>query len=105
MGATHVTVLVRNPASPEKTWEGLFLVDTGTVDGLVPRPHLEAIGLEPKGQRVYGLADGSEVRKISGRVSPYLLDTVQPSFAVSEPGHSYPDLLPPSAAMRSSSGG
>ena len=62
MGATHVTVLIRNPAQPEKTWEGLFLVDTGATDCLVPRPHLEAIGLEPKGQRIYGLANGTEMR-------------------------------------------
>lgn len=62
MGATHVTVLIRNPAEPDRTWEGLFLVDTGATDCLVPRPHLEAIGLKPKGQRTYGLADGSDVR-------------------------------------------
>ena len=62
MGATHVTVTIRNPAEPHKTWEGLFLVDTGATDCLVPRPHLEAIGLIPKGQRVYELADGSEIR-------------------------------------------
>ena len=62
MGATHVTVTIRNPAESERTWEGPFLVDTGATDSLVPRPHLEAIGLQPKGQRVYALADGSETR-------------------------------------------
>ena len=62
MGATHVTVLIRNPAEPDRTWEGLFLVDTGATDCLVPGPHLEAIGLEPKGQRSYELADGSEIK-------------------------------------------
>ena len=62
MRATHVTVTIRNPAEPHKTWEGLFLVDTGATDSLVPRPHLESIGLIPKGQRVYELADGSEIR-------------------------------------------
>ncbi len=62
MGATHVTVTIRNPAEPHKTWEGLFLVDTGATDSLVPRPHLESIGLIPKGQRVYELTDGSEIR-------------------------------------------
>ena len=53
---------IRNPAQPERTWEGLFLVDTGATDSLVPRPHLEAIGLAPRGQRIYELADGSELR-------------------------------------------
>lgn len=62
MGVVHVTAVVRNPAAPDKTWEGLFLVDTGAIDSLVPRPCLESIGLMPKGQRVYGLADGTEVR-------------------------------------------
>ena len=61
MGATHVTVTIRNPADPDRTWEGLFLVDTGATDSLVPRPHLESIGLRPKGRRVYELADGNEI--------------------------------------------
>ena len=59
---SHVTVAIRNPAEPERVWEGLFLVDTGVTDCLVPRQHLESIGLKPEGQRIYGLADGSEIR-------------------------------------------
>ena len=62
MGAIHVTVGIRNPAEPGRVWEGLFLVDTGATDCLVPRQHLESIGLAPKGRRVYELADGSEIR-------------------------------------------
>lgn len=61
MGATHVAVTIRNPAEPERAWEGLFLVDTGATDSLVPRAHMEAIGLAPKGNRTYELADGSEL--------------------------------------------
>lgn len=61
MGATHVTVTIHNPADPDNTWEALFLVDTGATDSLVPRKHLESIGLKPWGQRVYELADGSEL--------------------------------------------
>ena len=62
MGVTHVTVTIRNPADPARSWRGPCLVDTGAIDSLVPRPHLEAIGLKPKGQRVYTVADGSEIR-------------------------------------------
>ena len=62
MGATHVTATIRNPAEPERVREGLFLVDTGATDCLVPRQHLEAIGIMPEGHRIYGLADGSEIR-------------------------------------------
>ena len=62
MGITHVTAIIRNPAQPERTWEGEFLVDTGAMDCLVPQQHLEAIGLAPRSERVYSLADGSEIR-------------------------------------------
>ena len=62
MGAIHVSVGIRNPAEPDRIWEGLLLVDTGATDCLVPRQHLESIGLAPKGQRVYELTDGSEIR-------------------------------------------
>ena len=65
MGAIHVTVTIRNPAQPEKSWDGLFLVDAGRIlgatDSLVPRCCIEAIGLKPEGRRVYELADGREV--------------------------------------------
>ena len=61
MGTTHVTVTIRNPADRERVWEGLFLVDTGATDSLVPGQHLDAIGLEPRGRRAYELADGSDV--------------------------------------------
>lgn len=60
MGITQVTASVKNPAQPEKTWEGLFLVDTGSIDCLVPGKYLRQIGLKPKGHRSYELADGSE---------------------------------------------
>ena len=61
VGVTHVDVTVRNPAAPRRSWVGSFLVDTGAIDSLAPRPHLEAIGLKPAGQRVYQTADGREV--------------------------------------------
>ena len=62
MGATHVTVTIRNLAEPDRTWDGLFLVDTGATDCMVPRQHLEAIGIMPQGKRLYELADGKSVR-------------------------------------------
>ena len=62
---TQVTAAVRNPARPKKLWEGLFLVDTGAVDCMVPGKHLRALGLKPRGNRIYELADGSEVALIT----------------------------------------
>jgi clan AA aspartic protease len=61
MGITQVTAAVRNPARPRKFWEGLFLVDRRAIDCIVPARHLKALGLKPRGRRVYELADGSEV--------------------------------------------
>ena len=61
MGLTYVTARVRNPAQPERTWEGLFLVDTDSIDTLVPGVHLRGIGLAPKAVHVYELADGTDV--------------------------------------------
>ena len=62
VGEVYITVVIRNPAAPERMWEGEFLVDTGATDTMAPRQHLGAIGLVPEGQRVYGLADGNEIR-------------------------------------------
>lgn len=62
MGVVNANVVISNPADHRQSWEGRFLVDTGATDSLVPRQHLEAIGLKPEAQRTYILADGSEVR-------------------------------------------
>ena len=62
MGAVHVTVTIRNPADSSRSRDGLFLVDTGTTDSLVPRSCISAIGIAPEGQRVYETADGREIR-------------------------------------------
>ena len=61
MSATYVDVTIRNPADPRRSWTGPFLVDTGAFDSLVPRVHLEAIGLEPRGSREYSLANGERI--------------------------------------------
>ena len=62
MGGVTANVIVSNPANRNRRWEGQFLVDTGATDSLVPRQHLEAIGIRPEGQRTYVLADGTEIR-------------------------------------------
>ncbi len=60
MGIVQVTATVRNPADPDRSWDGLFLVDTGSTDSVVPSEALRSIGLVPKGRRTYELADGRE---------------------------------------------
>jgi clan AA aspartic protease len=77
MGITQVTVAVRNPASPDKAWEGLFLVDTGAVDCLVPGRHLRELGIEPRGKRIYELADGTEIAfQCAGAEIEFMSETV-----------------------------
>ena len=61
LAVKHVDAIVRNPANPSKSWQGAFLVDASTTDSMVPRPCLEAIGLQPQGRRLYQLADGGEM--------------------------------------------
>ena len=61
MGATQVTVAVVNPADASRRWDGLFLVDTGSIDCYVPGKRLREIGIQPIGQRTYELADGTEI--------------------------------------------
>jgi clan AA aspartic protease len=61
MGATKVTVAVVNPSDANRRWEGLFLVDTGSIDCYVPASRLREIGIQPIGQRTYELADGTEL--------------------------------------------
>jgi clan AA aspartic protease len=61
MGVTHVTVAVCNPADRSRRWEGLFLVDTGAIDCLVPGNRLREIGIEPETERSYESAGGSKM--------------------------------------------
>lgn len=60
MGVVQVTATVRNPAQPDRSWDGLFLVDTGSTDCVVPSSALRSIGLAPRGRRTYELVDGRE---------------------------------------------
>ena len=61
MGMTHVDVTVMNPQDLTRSWVGRFLVDTGAFHTLVPRRHLEAIGIRPDRQRTFEMADGTPV--------------------------------------------
>ena len=61
MGMTRVSVTVRNITEPDRTWTGMFLVDTGATNSVVPREFLEAIGLSPIRQRTYRMGDGRSI--------------------------------------------
>jgi len=77
VGTTHITVTVKNPAARDRTWQGEFLVDTGAIESVIPRQHLEAIGVEPFGSRTYELADGSRLQlDMGGAVLEFMDETV-----------------------------
>jgi clan AA aspartic protease len=59
MGLAKVTTKLANIAAPDKSYEALFLVDTGATDSLAPTEALELIGVRREGRMSYELADGS----------------------------------------------
>lgn len=87
MGETRVTALIRNPAEPDRVWEGLFLVDTGAIDSVVPRSILESTGLGAEGQRVYTLANGSEVAMdVTGGRLEFMDEIIWSTFVIADAG-------------------
>ena len=87
MGLTHVQVTVRNPADIGRSWEGTFLVDTGAIDSLVPRDRLEEIGLRPRDQRTYELADGRKaVMDIAVAELEFMGERIGATIVVGEEG-------------------
>ena len=59
MGLTHVTVTLRAMKTIKRFYQADFLVDTGATDTLAPRSALKKIGVQPVGEMVYELADGT----------------------------------------------
>ena len=62
MGLTHVTARIRDLAGVSATpFEAEFLVDTGSIDCMVPGEKLHAAGVRPEGRAVYELANGQPI--------------------------------------------
>ncbi|MHC4253594.1 MAG: clan AA aspartic protease [Planctomycetota bacterium] len=59
MGLTKVTTKLTNVAEPSRSYEALFLVDTGATDCVAPADELDKIGVERKGKMSYELGDGT----------------------------------------------
>ena len=60
MGLTQVTTILSSLQDPGKSYESLFLVDTGATDSMAPSDELEKIGITPEGKMAYELADGKD---------------------------------------------
>lgn len=61
MGITYIEGTVRGPGGKEADVE--FLVDSGATYSLLPKATWEAIGLDPKREQTFRLADGTAVRR------------------------------------------
>lgn len=59
MGLTKVTTRLTNFQDAEKSYEALFLVDTGATDSMAPAGELEKIGIRSEGKMSYELSDGT----------------------------------------------
>jgi len=59
MGLTKVTTKLTNLGAAERSFEAVFLVDTGATDSVAPRDELEKIGVAKEGKTTYELADGT----------------------------------------------
>ena len=59
MGLTKVTTKLISVDDPTKSYEELFLVDTGATDCMAPRDQLEALDIAKIGKMSHELADGS----------------------------------------------
>lgn len=74
VGLTYVPATVINPAEPARTWEGRFLVDTGSMSCVVPESALLSIGIVPRAATDIFLFDGSSQRRFVADAQFELLD-------------------------------
>ena len=54
-----VTTKLTSVGNLQKSYEALFVVDTGATDSMAPINELEKIGIKPEGKMAYELADGT----------------------------------------------
>ncbi|TSC66444.1 MAG: hypothetical protein CEO21_192 [Microgenomates group bacterium Gr01-1014_80] len=66
MGATAVSLKVKNPAKPSKVFEGEFLVDSGATYTVVPETVLKRLGIKPDDEEKFSLADGRIIKRKVG---------------------------------------
>lgn len=61
MGLTYIKATVINLADPKKRARMRFLVDSGAVYSVIPRPLLGRLGVKPCGSKEFTLADGTTI--------------------------------------------
>lgn len=72
MGATKVSLKVKNPQNPKKVYKSEFLVDSGATFTVVPQKELKKLGIRPTGEENFVLADGQIIkRKVGNAIYEY----------------------------------
>jgi len=66
MGLTVLDIDVANPASPEVTERVEFLIDSGAIYSVVPRPILEKLDIKPIVEQTFRLATGDKISRKKG---------------------------------------
>jgi clan AA aspartic protease len=66
MGLTVLDIDVANPSTPEVVEPVTFLVDSGAIYSVVPRPLLEKLGIRPLSTQQFRLANGDKMSREKG---------------------------------------
>ena len=66
MGLTYLEVEVGNPANPDVTERIKFLVDSGAIYSVIPKPVLDKLGIKPVATQEFILADGRKISRKKG---------------------------------------
>lgn len=66
MGMTKVALKVKNPQKPSSEFSGNFLVDSGATYTVVPEDILKKLGIRPKWEEEFSLADGRIIKRWVG---------------------------------------
>jgi hypothetical protein len=66
MGLTVLELEVANPVAPDTGERVTFLVDSGAVYSVVPRPVLERLGIKPLSSQLFRLANGGRITRDKG---------------------------------------
>src|SRR5207247_444021 len=63
MGLTFLPLQIANQSDPEHTETVEFLIDSGAIYSVVPRPVLQRLGIAPIGEESFRLASGQTIRR------------------------------------------
>lgn len=80
MGLTFLRLEVANAGNPA-VWETVeFLIDSGAIYSIVPRPILQRLGINPLSEQTFRLATGQAIRRQTGAALFKYQDRIGPAL-------------------------